>query len=1118
MTTDTGDNSAGYGDESSSSQHQQDKEEGRVDVNHYGPPPQLQQQVDSQTPSTPEAVIAAMACCFQDEVAVDDSGIRGEDESTNGQTRTRAPTEVAAAGAEAPQQQQHTISTDDNDKIDEQQPDPTPTPQQHGGILNHILSKGSRLLFHHPHQQDHTTSHDDDGNEQRQQQENANVVVEKNEEEEVDHDLQQHPTTTTPQNHQHHHHPKSIINHLVSHIHHKLNATATTTTTTTTNHHHPPSANINDQVNEVEQPPNTTHQQQEQQNDETINMGECNATTTPLPPPASSDDQRHNNNGHGHRHNVTTSTHNIVEHILHPFKQYHRHRHQQQRGELQDAAAAAAAVAKNNESVELELLKTTTTKDDQTTHEVVLLVQRHPDPQDDSNSSSNQDQGHHHTIIPCPKPTKFHILDHIVHHFQNHHQQPALATPTSANANATTNAVEVVDEAISKELLKGRDDIQSNISEFGSEDYNDDDSEDSAIVTPSATATTETTSTNHHHHSNLNIFQRIFHQGKKNEDSSDDKNDGTSTAKDAIPKKQPPPRTFSSNNRRRRKPTLAEVMSEISVSERTAGACTPVGGANNIGSLLTSDRSRSPVPGSHATGSSSIRVAVPLTQMQELKGKDGLKQLGFEYKFVKCENCCGRTGDTATNATCEEQNNGVVPTDTNDAIMNESQGLKQYFEAIDRRNTVYHGATEEDDNAATSDNNDVDGDGSSSDPSSPRACCACDMRLYHTNSDTMVTEENRKQFIEDGDVFAVVSKCCQEYIQQEILIPRYNMKFVNLEPESGGGTATTPSSTTSSGRNATIQRQREPIQALMTTDIPTTSGAGSSTTTKNKATLLIIGGKGTSRAGILSTRHALESGITIGSAIYHIEQAYTIGCYGSIVCLDPNCRGTAYGMEVISKSLNKLFLDNSNEDNIYDTLGGMTAPPSTTTSHAYFYDIPPLHILVHSAGGGYLMRFLLNLLETNKINEYETLVQQIKKLCLTDSTHNIQWLKIHSEKHPQQTKYLKNLLQCSTRCLYIRNNTSKATGYGGSLDTNTNTVTKPGEVMYIPPENDCNNDSNNDTAATTASSSFVASGDGSDSIRFWIHRFGTIPTVWAGTSDHSKMCYVSRHVIWKFFS
>ena len=75
-------------------------------------------------------------------------------------------------------------------------------------------------------------------------------------------------------------------------------------------------------------------------------------------------------------------------------------------------------------------------------------------------------------------------------------------------------------------------------------------------------------------------------------------------------------------------------------------------------------------------------------------------------------------------------------------------------------------------------------------------------------------------------------------------------------------------------------------------------------------------------------------------------------------------------MEIISKSLMKLFF---------------------AEKHEVLDAIPPLHVLAHSAAGGHLTRFVSSLLDKDIVKEHDVFAQRIRKLCFSDSTHNIQW-------------------------------------------------------------------------------------------------------------------------------
>jgi hypothetical protein len=198
-------------------------------------------------------------------------------------------------------------------------------------------------------------------------------------------------------------------------------------------------------------------------------------------------------------------------------------------------------------------------------------------------------------------------------------------------------------------------------------------------------------------------------------------------------------------------------------------------------------------------------------------------------------------------------------------------------------------------------------------------------------------------------------------------------------------------------------------------------------------------GKGKSRAGILSVKHLLISGMEVGSASYHIEQALFRNW--NIVCLDPNAWGTHHGMEVLEKSLDKLLLDDG----------------AKKKGH--------VAILAHSASGGYIVRYLLS------GNRHLELFQRLQCIAFTDSTHRLAWARNHPQLH--------NFLQ-SKKCLYIRNNS-----LGSDFP----------HVAYKEPK----------------------AGDDCKVDEWWRARFGSLRTVWAGTSDHSLVCWMARKVVWEFF-
>ncbi|KAL3939266.1 MAG: hypothetical protein SGARI_001434, partial [Bacillariaceae sp.] len=194
----------------------------------------------------------------------------------------------------------------------------------------------------------------------------------------------------------------------------------------------------------------------------------------------------------------------------------------------------------------------------------------------------------------------------------------------------------------------------------------------------------------------------------------------------------------------------------------------------------------------------------------------------------------------------------------------------------------------------------------------------------------MISPDNQAQFVPKGPTFQSVSSVCQTIVQCR-LIKRYNLKRIQL---------------------CTEDDDEPVIEALVTPNYFTDSHC---------PTLIIIPGKGDSRAGILSTRQMVLSGMEAGSTEFFLEQARGIGM--AVVLLDPNARGPQSGMTCLELSLTKLFEKDDNQQR------------------------RPLYILAHSAAGGYLVRYLL-LGQCRSI-----MIENLRAICFTDSTHNIQWAK-----------------------------------------------------------------------------------------------------------------------------
>ena len=328
-------------------------------------------------------------------------------------------------------------------------------------------------------------------------------------------------------------------------------------------------------------------------------------------------------------------------------------------------------------------------------------------------------------------------------------------------------------------------------------------------------------------------------------------------------------------------------------------------------------------------------------------------------------------------------------------------------------------------------------------------CPNCSTRLYRIQDGTLVTTENRKLII-PPKIYDRVARSAQETVVTETLQRNMGLQHIEVFP----------------GVNALVS----PNQSLSSS---AAAAAGEAEASPAASTLLVINGRGIARAGILSTRHTLESGVEKGSAVVHVSNAIERGM--SVVCLDSNAQGPSLGLETVCRSLSSRALQ-----------------PYLHNHHLY--------VLCHSAAGGNFVQHLLRQQpeeqqrQRDNIQEEQTngdsisklpmpTIQQIRALVFTDSTHDLQWLSL------RHNKGMVEFLQSSV-CLYIRNNREHV----GDTFGPAHRLRAAGEKF------DCRDGKH-----------------GSDRSQRWMKRFGTISTVYAGTVDHSLMCWTARFVIWDFF-
>ena len=103
-------------------------------------------------------------------------------------------------------------------------------------------------------------------------------------------------------------------------------------------------------------------------------------------------------------------------------------------------------------------------------------------------------------------------------------------------------------------------------------------------------------------------------------------------------------------------------------------------------------------------------------------------------------------------------------------------------------------------------------------------CPMCMRRLYHIPTNTLITEDNRKRFIADGDMYEEVARLCQEYAH-EIMCEEGGLEWVLIEPPSSGSSRPDdeqPSAhtTATADHSANTTPEREPIRAMVNSDHP----------------------------------------------------------------------------------------------------------------------------------------------------------------------------------------------------------------------------------------------------------------------------------------------------------
>ena len=325
---------------------------------------------------------------------------------------------------------------------------------------------------------------------------------------------------------------------------------------------------------------------------------------------------------------------------------------------------------------------------------------------------------------------------------------------------------------------------------------------------------------------------------------------------------------------------------------------------------------------------------------------------------------------------------------------------------------------------------------------------SCALRLHHTVTDTMITAENHLKYIADGKFYDELARLCMEYAQR-VMMEEADLEWVTVSQEPNYGAIATKSF---------FERRQK----------------AKDNNVKHK-TLLVVTGKGQVQAGMFSRRHLLVTSMEAATALPFVRQAQERNM--DIVMLDPNALGYRNGMDVVEKSLEHFFLEQSS-----------------------LSENEEVYILAHSMAGAQIVRFFMHNsschsrpstpastassvseansngsngpsnTESSTTEATETkaqrsqLLERVAAIAFTDSNHNINWVK----NDPNLAKVLTGPVS-----LYIKSH--KVHEKAKEL----------GETHH-----DC---------------------------QFWKHRFGDIKTLWAGTHEHALTNYTSRAHIWEHF-
>jgi hypothetical protein len=269
-------------------------------------------------------------------------------------------------------------------------------------------------------------------------------------------------------------------------------------------------------------------------------------------------------------------------------------------------------------------------------------------------------------------------------------------------------------------------------------------------------------------------------------------------------------------------------------------------------------------------------------------------------------------------------------------------------------------------------------------PTALMFCNLCRHRLFHVQSNTMVTDDNRREFVADGDMYEEVARLVQE-VAQDIMIEEGNLRWVTIEA----------SNSSDSTRNSANKNRPEDMRVLMSKDHPMLTG-DAVPHEKGRPTILICTGRGKVRAGIFSRQHLIGTSIEAATAMPLVRDAVSRNLY--IVILDPNVHGDRNGFVTFEKSMEYL--------SGYFNVEKQEEERRDNNSARREMSCRDMYVLSHSASGGHMARYFLD-----RCNS--AFLRNIRAVAFTDSTHSIQWAKT------EERRRLYDLLQ-GDQCVYFR--------------------------------------------------------------------------------------------------